>query len=63
MKFNASLDFSSTEDLMRELIARFEAQSLSEEFESSLNFLRAATLKNILFGMVPGDRGFRAVDS
>lgn len=57
------LGLASTNELMRELIARFETQSLTEEFESSVNCLRAATLKNILFGMAPVERNYKTVDS
>jgi hypothetical protein len=41
---------------MQELIARFDVASLNDEFETSLNFLRAATLRNILFGMKEHER-------
>lgn len=60
---HALLGLVPTEDLMRELIARFDVVSLTEEFESSLNFLRAATLRNILYGMDSQTKNYRTVDS
>jgi hypothetical protein len=52
----AILNLIPSEILMQELIARFDVASLNDEFETSLNFLRAATLRNILFGMKEHER-------
>ena len=61
----ALLGLASTEDLMKELIARFHVNALieNEEFESSLNFLRGRTLQNILTGMQNWEKRYRTVDS
>jgi len=59
----ALLGLASTEDLMKELIARFQVSSMVDEFDSTLNFLRAMTLQNILVGMDDQTKGYRTVSS
>ena len=59
----ALVGLATTEDLMQELIIRFEINAVTEDFESSLNFLRAMTLRNILCGMDIEARNYRTVDS
>jgi hypothetical protein len=55
---------ATTEDLMQELIARFTVASLvDDDFHSSVNYLRASTLWNILWGMDSSTRNYRTVDS
>lgn len=58
----AQLGLATTEELFRELIARFEVTSQTEEFDSSTNFLRAQTLWNILYGMDEKTKAYRTVD-
>lgn len=58
------LGCATTEQLMQELIARFEGNHASgEEFRDSVNYLRAQTLWNILFGMDSETKEYRTIDN
>lgn len=57
----ANLGCATTEELMNELIARFGVNALIDEFESSLNYLRAKTMRNILIGMNSTTKEYRTV--
>lgn len=61
----ANLGCATTEELMRELIARFEVSAAGEvrdDFDESVNYLRAQTLWNILYGMNTETKEYRTVD-
>jgi len=59
------LGCATTEEMMRELITRFEVSAAGEvrdDFDESVNYLRAQTLWNILYGMNTETKAYRTID-
>jgi hypothetical protein len=59
----ALLGLATTDALFNELIARFDVNAQSREFESILNSNRVRTLSNMRFGLSMEEKLYRTVDS
>jgi hypothetical protein len=61
----ALLGLAPTEDLMRELIARFRVNGMvtDNEYDMALNTNRARVLTYILYGLSSDEKRYRTVDS